>query len=46
MLTLVPVAAVAWFIPHQFAKSTMEMEKRLIFEESPTQTVEALRLGD
>jgi hypothetical protein len=46
MLSLAPVAVVAWYIPHHFAKNAIEIEKRLIFEESPTQTVEALRLGD
>jgi hypothetical protein len=46
MLSLVPVAAVMWYIPHYLAKNTMDIERKLIFEESPTQTVEALRLGD
>jgi hypothetical protein len=46
MIALVPIAAVAWYIPHYFAKSAIDLEKRLIFEESPTQTIEALRLGD
>ena len=46
MLSLAPVAVVAWYIPHYLAKSANEIEKRLIFEESPTQTIEALRLSD
>jgi len=46
MLSLVPVAVVAWYIPHHLAKSSIEIERRLIFEESATQTIEALRLGD
>jgi hypothetical protein len=46
MIILVPVVAVAWYIPHHLAKSAIDIEKRLIFEESPTQTIEALRLGD
>jgi hypothetical protein len=46
MLILVPVAGVAWYIPHFLAKSAIEIEKKLIFEESPTQTIEALRLSD
>ncbi len=46
MLSFVPVAAVAWYIPHFLGKSAIEIEKRLIFEESPTQTIEALRLSD
>jgi hypothetical protein len=46
MLSFVPVAAVAWYVPHFLAKSAIDLEKRLIFEESPTQTIEALRLSD
>jgi hypothetical protein len=46
MLSFVPVAAVAWLVPHLLAKGTIEIEKKLIFEESPTQTIEALRLSD
>ena len=46
MLSLVPVAALAWYIPHHLAKNTIEIERKLIFEESPTQAVEALRLTD
>jgi hypothetical protein len=46
MLGLVPVALVAWYIPHQFARNSTEMETKLIFEESATRTIEALRLGE
>jgi hypothetical protein len=46
MLSFAPVALVAWYIPHYFAKSATEMERELIYEESPTQTIEALRLSD
>lgn len=46
MLSFVPVAAVAWFVPHLLAKSAIAIERKLIFEESPTQTIEALRLSD
>ena len=46
MLSLIPVAAVAWYIPHHLAKSSLEIERKLIFEESATQTIEALRLSD
>jgi hypothetical protein len=35
-----------WYIPHHLAKSAIDIEKRLIFEEAPTQTIEALRLSD
>ena len=46
MLSLAPVAAVAWYIPHHLAKSAIEIDKKLIFEEAPTRTVEVLGLGD
>jgi len=46
MIFLVPVATVAWFIPHRLDKSTIDIERKLIFEESATRTVEALRLSD
>ena len=46
LLGLGPVVAVTWYIPHHLAKSAIDIEKRLIFEEAPTQTIEALRLGD
>jgi len=45
MLSLAPAALVMWYIPHHLAKSANEIERRLIFEESPTQTIEALRLS-
>lgn len=46
LFSLAPVAVVAWYIPHHLAKSSIEIERILIFEESTTQTIEALRLGD
>ena len=46
MISLVPVAAVAWYVPHHLAKSAMDIERKLIFEEAPTQTIEMLRLSD
>ena len=46
MLSLAPAAAVLWYVPHYLGKNSTELERRLIFEESPTQTIEALRLGD
>ncbi len=46
MISLVPVAAVAWYIPRRLAKNSIDIERKIIFEESPTQTVEMLRLGD
>ena len=46
LLSLLPVVSVAWYVPRYLAKSTIDVEKRLIFEESPTPAVEALRLSD
>jgi len=46
MLGLLPVAAVAWFVPRLLRKSTIELEKRLIFEETAVRTVEGLRLSE
>jgi hypothetical protein len=46
MLSLLPVAAVAWYIPHHLAKTTIDLERKLIFEEAPMRTVEGLRLSD
>lgn len=46
LLELLPVALVAWYIPRHFARNTIEIEKKLIFEESATRTVEVLRLSE
>lgn len=46
MLELLPVAAVAWFIPRHLRGTTIEVEKTLIFEESAARTVELLRLSE
>jgi hypothetical protein len=46
MLSLAPFALVLWYVPHYLGKNSTELERRLIFEESPTQTIEALRLGE
>jgi hypothetical protein len=46
MISLIPVAAVAWYIPHRLDKSAIDIERKIVFEESATQTVEMLRLGD
>ncbi len=46
MLSLAPVVAVAWYIPHYLAKSALDIERITIFEESPTTVVEVLQLRD
>jgi hypothetical protein len=46
MLVFLPVALVAWSIPHYLGKNTIEIDRKLIFEESATRTVEVLRLSE
>lgn len=46
MISLIPVAALGWYIPHRLDKNAIDIERRIIFEESATQAVELLRLGD
>jgi hypothetical protein len=46
MVKLLPVAIVAWYVPYHLARNTIELEKKLIFEESATRTIEALRLSE
>jgi len=46
MLSLLPVAGVAWYIPRYLGKNTMDLERKLIFEEGATRSVELLRLSE
>ena len=46
MLSLLPIAAVAWIIPRYLDKNAIALEKRLIFEEAAVRTVEGLRLSE
>ena len=46
MLILLPVALVAWYIPRYLGKNAIDLEKKLIFEETTTRTVEMLRLSE
>jgi hypothetical protein len=46
MVGLVPVMLIAWLIPRYLEKNTIELERKLIFEESAVRTVEALRLSE
>lgn len=46
MLELLPVVLVAWYVPRYFSKSAIEIERRMIFEESAPRTVEGLSLSD
>jgi hypothetical protein len=46
LIGLAPFMVVAWYVPHHLARSATEIERKLIFEESPARTVEALRLSE
>ena len=46
MLSLVPVALVAWYVPRYLGKNTIELDRKLIFEETAVRTVEGLRLSE
>jgi hypothetical protein len=46
MLEILPFALVAWYIPRHFARNATEIERKLIFEESATRTIELLRLSE
>jgi hypothetical protein len=46
LLNLVPVAALAWYIPRYLGNNTMDIERKLIFEEASTRSVELLRLSE
>jgi len=46
MLKLLPVAAVAWYIPRHFARTTIAIERQMIFEETVTRSVEVLQLSE
>ena len=45
-LSLVPAVLVAWFVPRYLEKNTIELERKLIFEETAVRTVEGLRLSE
>jgi hypothetical protein len=46
MLRLLPAIAMAWYVPHYVGRKTLEVEKKLIFEETARRTLEVLRLGE
>lgn len=46
LLSMVPVMAIAWLVPRHFARSTPELERKLIFEESAGRNFELLRLSE
>jgi hypothetical protein len=46
MLSLLPVAGVAWYIPRYLGRNTIDLERKLIFEEGAARSVELLRLSE
>jgi hypothetical protein len=46
ILRLLPVIAVAWYIPHYLDRKTSDVERKMIFEETATRTVEVLHLSE
>ncbi len=46
MIVFVPVAAAVWYVPHRIRQNAVDVERALIFEESPKRAVEILQLGD
>lgn len=46
LLRLLPAVAVAWYVPYHLGKRTVDVERRMIFEESAARTVEVLRLSE
>jgi len=45
-LSILPAMGVAWGIPRYLARNTMELDRKLLFEEVGTRTVELLRLSE
>lgn len=46
LLSLLPPALVAWYIPRHFAGNTIEVERKMIFEETGPRSFEMLHLGE
>ena len=46
MFGFIPIVGLAWYLLRRVRLNTMEIERRLIFEELPTETVEVLHLSD
>lgn len=45
-LSILPLAGMAWIIPRYLARNTIELDRKLVFEESAARTVELLRLSE
>jgi hypothetical protein len=37
---------IAWYIPRHMQKTAIDVERKLIFEESPTRAIEVLQLSE
>jgi len=46
LLSMLPWVGLAWVIPRWFARNAMELDRKLMFEESAARTVELLRLSE
>jgi hypothetical protein len=46
MIGFIPVAAMAGYVPRHIRQNTMDIEKQLIFEETPPRAVEVLQIDD
>jgi len=46
MIWLLPVAGIAWYIPRYLEKNTIDLERKLIFEETSTRSLELLGLSE
>jgi hypothetical protein len=46
LIGLIPVAAIAWYIPHRIRQNALEIERALIFEEVPTRGFEVLSIAE
>jgi 4-hydroxybenzoate polyprenyltransferase len=46
MIWLLPVAGIAWYIPRYLEKNTIDLERKMIFEETSTRSLELLRLSE
>ncbi|HLV88865.1 MAG TPA: hypothetical protein VKV39_17900 [Candidatus Sulfotelmatobacter sp.] len=46
LVSMVPAAAVAWYIPRHLDRNTIELDRRLIFEETAVRSFELLELGE
>ena len=46
MLWLLPIVGIAWYIPRHLENTTLDLERKLVFEETPTRSVQLLELSE